>query len=84
MAKVEGSSRFSTDSAKSKIDKFSESTNWVKSQKKQHRSEELLNTFAMNDTTYGFCSWNKKLENFYHQRYAESGSQRANLKQKVN
>ena len=36
------------NSAKSKIDKFSKITNWVKLKKKQHCRKVLINSFPMN------------------------------------
>ena len=44
---------FTPNSAKSKIDKFSKITNWVKLKNKQHHSKELLNSFAMNGPALG-------------------------------
>ena len=56
---------FTPDSAKSKIDKFSTITNWVKMKKKQHHNKVLLRSFPMNgDHTLALCPQNKKLEHF--------------------
>ena len=44
-------SPFTPDSAESKIDKFSEITNWVKLKNKQHRSKVPLNSFPVNGHT---------------------------------
>ena len=55
---------FTSDSAKSKIDKFSKITNWVKLKNKQHHSKVLLNSFPMNGRTLGFCTWSQKLGDF--------------------
>ena len=46
---------FPADRAKSKIDKFSKITNWVKMREKQHHSKALLNRFRMNGHSLGFC-----------------------------
>ena len=43
------------DSAKSKTDKFSKITIWVKLKSKQSHSKVLLNSFPMNGHTLGFC-----------------------------
>ena len=48
------------DSAKSKIDRNSRITNWVKLKTKQHHSKVLLNSFPMNGHTLGFCPLNQK------------------------
>ena len=53
-----------TDSAKSKIVKFSKITTWVKLNDKQHHSKVLLNSFPMNGHTLGFCTWSQKLKDF--------------------
>ena len=51
-----GFNPFTPNSAKSKIDKFSKITNWVKLKKKS--------TIVLSGQTFGFCLQNKKLENF--------------------
>ena len=50
---------FSPDGVKSKIDKLSKNTNWVKLYHKV-----LLDSFPMNGDTLGFCPYNQTLENF--------------------
>ena len=52
---LEGFNLFIGDSAKFKIDKFSQITNWAKLKSKQHHSTVLLNSFPMNGHTLGFC-----------------------------
>ena len=46
---------FTSDSAKSKIDKCSKITNCFKLKNKHHQSKPLLNSFPMNGHTLGFC-----------------------------
>ena len=54
----------SSDSAKSKIPKFSKVRNWVKLNNKLHHSKVLLIGFSMSGHTLEFCIWNQKLKNF--------------------
>ena len=42
-------------SAKSKVDKFSKITNWVKLKNRQQHNKALLNNFPMKGNTLGFC-----------------------------
>ena len=57
---------FTPDSAKSKTDKFSNITNWVKVKDKQHQSKVQLNSFPMNGHTLGFCLYNQKFQDFVY------------------
>ena len=45
---------FTPDSAKNKLDNFSEITNRT-FKNKEHHSKETLNSFLMNGHTLGFC-----------------------------
>ena len=47
--------RFTSDNAKSKIDKFPKITNWVGLIIKEHHSEVQLNSFPMNGHTLEFA-----------------------------
>ena len=50
---------FTPDSAKSKNDKFSKITNWVKKKNlkvKQHQSKVLFNSLPMKGPYYPYCS----------------------------
>ena len=55
---------FTSHSAKSKIDKFSKITNWVKINCKTNSTTVLRNSFPMNGRTWGLCPQNQKLENY--------------------
>ena len=46
-AKLNQINPFSPDNAKSKTDKFSKITTWMKLKNKQHYSKVLLNSFSM-------------------------------------
>ena len=52
---------FTTENAKSKIDKFSKTKDWVKLKNKQNPGEVLLKIFPMNGLTLGVkgLTWNR-------------------------
>ena len=54
----------SLSQCKSKVDKFSKITNWVKLKNKRYHSKVLLNSFPTNGHTVGFCPKNQKFDKF--------------------
>ena len=71
---------FTHDSAKSKIDQFSQITNWVKFTSKQHHSKVLLNSFPMNGHTL-LVFWPRNQNKTLYQSRFYSGSQRVKIHQ---
>ena len=67
--------RFTPDSTKSKTDKFSKITNWVKLKNNEHRSKVLLNSFPMNSHTLRILSIESKVRKLcITQRFNSGGS----------